>query len=574
MKPEYTLEKVEGKPTLYHLKVKDSNNLMVETNLFFDLKKHSWAYNSFVISQSDDQYIHNFKGLIIEPSNLSVDINVDVSSKISILKADQGVLGKEGLSVVELPDEPVTLLINKELDFKKSDHAGIFFNQDSKVEIDRLSFERNTEFSLLYIAPVKKLSSLYIKDANFSTIYAKSPIKEMSIQDFNKDSKVVANLYIEADKSNKVINKVEAFNASFDRLSNADNIVKAKIGVNKELELINTTINGNEYDHTISGHIDTFSAKGATIFLDGNFKIDAKKVEILFEGWFTGTPAVRINNKDNEFVGEHLRIANQEMVLLGAKIITNNGFVYTNDNFGKKTVLSGFAYQNDKNQSSLYFSGFTGKISGFTGKNSKMVFEEGSNPQDTIWTGMVQDTHLKNCVVTGEGSILSMNLNISCPDIFTNSRYKRELTNLTFDADSTFSLISSETSIVNISNSVFKGSENKIDIGRVDLVASNSEFYKVNASFETTYNLISEIKVDSCIFKRDVDITTSKKANISASSFYSSSLSKVNLIENSSFEDFRGDGAVYQNFNSVTGETNEPEINRDVGLATKEIELL
>ena len=567
MKPEYILEKVEGKPTLYHLKVKDNNNLMVETNLFFDLKKHSWAYNSFVISQSDDQYIHNFKGLIIEPSNLSVDINVDVSSKISILKADQGVLGKEGLSIVKLPDEPVTLLINKALDFKASDHAGIFFNQDSKVEIDRLSFERNTEFSLLYVAPVKKLSSLYVKDANFSTIYAKSPIKEMSLQDFNKDSKVVANLYIEADKSNKVINKVEAFNASFDRLSNADNIVKAKIGVNKELELINTTINGNEYDHAISGHIDTFSSKGATIFLDGNFKIDAKKVEILFEGWFTGTPAIRINNKDNEFVGEHLRIANQEMVLLGAKIITNNGFVATNDNFGKKTVLSGFAYQNEKNQSNSYFSGFTGK-------NSKMVFEEGSNPQDTIWTGMVQDTHLKNCVVAGEGSILSMNFHISCPDIFTNSRYKRELTNLTFDADGTFSLTSSDTSIVNISNSIFKGLNNKINVGKVDLVASNSEFYKVNASFETTYNLISEIKVDSCIFKRDVDITTSKKANISASSFYSSSLSKVNLIENSSFEDFRGDSAIYKNFNSVTGETAEPEINKDVGLATEGIEIL
>ena len=567
MIPEYTLEKVEGKSTLYHLKVKDSNNLMVETNLFFDLKKHSWAYDSFVISQSDDEYIHNFKGLIIEPSNLSVDINVDVSSKISILKADQGVLGKEGLSVVELPDEPVTLLINKELDFKASDHAGIFFNQDSKVEIDRLSFERNTEFSLLYIAPVKKLSSLYIEDANFSTIYAKSPIKEMNLQDFNKDSKVVANLYIEADKSNKVINKVEAFNASFDRLSNADNIVKAKIGVNKELELINTTINGNEYDHAISGHIDSFSAKGATIFLDGNFKIDAKKVEILFEGWFTGTPAIRINNKDNEFVGEHLRIANQEMVLLGAKIITNNGFVYTNDNFGKKTVLSGFAYQNEKSQSSSYFSGFTGK-------NSKMVFDEGSNPQDTIWTGMVQDTHLKNCVVAGEGSILSMNLNISCPDIFTNSRYKRELTNLTFDADGTFSLTSSDTSIVNISNSIFKGLNNKINVGKVDLVTTNSEFYKVNASFGTTYNLISEIKLDSCIFKRDVDITTSKKANISASSFYSSSLSKVNLIENSSFEDFKGDSAIYKNFNSVTGERAEPEINKDVGVVTEGVELL
>lgn len=567
MKPEYTLEKVEDKATLYHLKVKDNNNLMVETNLFFDLKKHSWAYDSFVISQSDDEYIHNFKGLIIEPSNLSVDINVDVSSKISILKADQGVLGKEGLSIVKLPDEPVTLLINKALDFKASDHAGIFFNQDSKVEIDRLSFERNTEFSLLYVAPVKKLSSLYVKDANFSTIYAKSPIKEMSLQDFNKDSKVVANLYIEADKSNKVINKVEAFNASFDRLSNADNIVKAKIGVNKELELINTTINGNEYDHAISGHIDSFSAKGATIFLDGNFKIDAKKVEILFEGWFTGTPAVRINNKDNEFVGEHLRIANQEMVLLGAKIITNNGFVYTNDNFGKKTVLSGFAYQNEKSQSSSYFSGFTGK-------NSKMIFDEGSNPQDTIWTGIIVDTHLKNCVVAGEGSILSMNLNISCPDIFTNSRYKRELTNLTFDADGTFSLTSSDTSIVNISNSIFKGLNNKINVGKVDLVTTNSEFYKVNASFGTTYNLISEIKLDSCIFKRDVDITTSKKANISASSFYSSSLSKVNLIENSSFEDFKGDSAIYKNFNSVTGETNEPEINKDVGIATEGIEIL
>lgn len=567
MKPEYILEEVEGKSTLYHLKVKDNNNLMVETNLFFDLKKHSWAYDSFVISQSDDEYIHNFKGLIIEPSNLSVDINVDVSSKVSILKADQGVLGKEGLSVVELPDEPVTLLINKELDFKASDHVGIFFNQDSKVEIDRLSFERNTEFSLLYIAPVKKLSSLYIKDANFSTIYAKSPIKEMSLQVFNKDSKVVANLYIEADKSNKVISSVKAINASFGGLKEIDNIAIAKIGVNKELELINTTINGNEYDHTISGHIDSFSAKGATIFLDGNFKIDAKKVEILFEGWFTGTPAIRINNKDNEFVGEHLRIANQEMVLLGAKIITNNGFVAIHDKFGKKTVLSGFAYQNDKNQSSSYFSGFTGK-------NSKMVFEEGSNPQDTIWTGLIVDTHLKNYLATGDGSTLAMNLNISCPDIFTNSRYKRNLTNLTFDADSTFSLISSDTSTVDISNSIFKGSENKIDIGRVDLVASNSEFYKVNASFETTYNLISEIKIDSCIFKRDVDITTSKKANISASSFYSSSLSKVKLIENSSFEDFKGDSAIYKNFNSVTGETNEPEINKDVGLATKEIELL
>ena len=74
MKPEYILEKVEDKATLYHLKVKDNNNLMVETNLFFDLKEEPPAYDSFVISQSDDEYIHNFKGLIIEPSNLSVDI--------------------------------------------------------------------------------------------------------------------------------------------------------------------------------------------------------------------------------------------------------------------------------------------------------------------------------------------------------------------------------------------------------------------------------------------------------------------------------------------------------------------
>lgn len=567
MKPEYILEKVEGKPTLYHLKVKDSNNLMVETNLFFDLKKHSWAYDSFVISQSDDEYIHNFKGLVIEPSNLSVDINVDVSSKISILKADQGVLGKEGLSVVELPDEPVTLLINKALDFKASDHAGIFFNQDSKVEIDKLSFERNTEFSLLYIAPVKKLSSLYIKDANFSTIYAKSPIKEMSLQDFNKDSKVVANLYIEADKSNKVISKVRAVNGSFRGLTDLDKTVIAEIGVNKELELINTTINGNEYVHTISGHIDTFSAKNATIFLDGNFKIDAKKVEILFEGWFTGTPSVTIKNNHNDFVGKYLRIANQEVILRNAQIITNNGFFFTNDKFGKKTVLSGFAYQNENDQSSSCFSGFTGK-------NSKMIFDEGSNQQDTIWTGLIVDTHLKNCLATGDGSTLAMNLNISCPDALVNSRYKRNLTNLTFDADSTFSLISPDTSMVDISNSIFKGSENKIDIGKIDFVASNSEFYKVNASFETTYNLISEIKVDSCIFKRDVDITTSKKANISASSFCSSSLSKVNLIENSSFEDFKGDNAIYKNFNSVTGETAEPEINKDVGVVTQGVELL
>lgn len=567
MKPEYILEKVEDKATLYHLKVKDSNNLMAETNLFFDLKEESPAYDSFIISQSDDEYIHNFKGLIIEPSNLSVDINVDVSSKISILKADQGVLGKEGLSAVEFPDEPVTLLVNKALDFKKSDHVGIFFNQDSKVEIDRLSFERNIEFSLLYVAPVKKLSSLYIKDANFSTIYAKSPIKEMSLQDFNKDSKVVANLYIEADKSNKVISKVRAVNSSFGGLTDFDKTVIAEIGANKELELINTTINGNEYVHTISGHIDTFSAKNATIFLDGNFKIDAKKVEILFEGWFTGTPSVTIKNNHNEFVGEHLRIANQEVILRNAQIITNNGFVATNDKFGKKTVLSGFAYQNDKNQSSSYFSGFTGK-------NSKMIFDEGSNPQDTIWTGLIVDTHLKNCLATGDGSTLAMNLNISCPDALVNSRYKRELTNLTFDADSTFSLISPDTSTVDISNSIFKGSENKIDIGKVDLVASNSEFYKVNTFFDSTYDLISEIKVDSCIFKRDVDITTSKKANISASSFYSSSLNKVNLIENSSFEDFKGDSAIYKNFNSVTGETAEPEINKDVGVVTQGVELL
>lgn len=261
MKLEYTLEKVEGKPTLYHLKVKDSNNLMAETNLFFDLKKEPPAYDSFVISQSDDEYIHNFKGLIIEPSNLSVDINVDVSSKISILKADQGVLGKEGLSVVELPDEPVTLLINKGLDFKASDHVGIFFNQDSKVEIDRLSFERNTEFSLLYVAPVKKLSSLYIKDANFSTIYAKSPIKEMNIQDFNKDSKVVANLYIEADKSNKVISSVKAINTSFGGLKEIDNIAIAKISGQNSLENVVVTC---QYE---------------SIHLDSNGKIKDSQIE-------------------------------------------------------------------------------------------------------------------------------------------------------------------------------------------------------------------------------------------------------------------------------------------------------
>ena len=475
MKPEYILEEVEGKPTLYHLKVKDNNNLMVETNLFFDLKKHSWAYNSFVISQSDDQYIHNFKGLIIEPSNLSVDINVDVSSKISILKADQGVLGKEGLSIVELPDEPVTLLINKALNFKASDHAGIFFNQDSKVEIDRLSFERNTEFSLLYVAPVKKLSSLYVKDANFSTIYAKSPIKEMSLQDFNKDSKVVANLYIEADKSNKVISSVKAINTSFGGLKEIDNIAIAKIGVNKELELINTTINGNEYDHTISGHIDTFSSKGATIFLDGNFKIDAKKVEILFEGWFTGTPAVRINNKDNEFVGEHLRIANQEMVLLGAKIITNNGFVATNDKFGKKTVLSGFAYQNEKNQSSSYFSGFTGK-------NSKMVFEEGSNPQDTIWTGTVIDnvtgniSHsiMRNTTITNSAFFNNAKLIVGVRDR-QGSEHSTSINNLTLKKNTTLIL----QSLMNGNN---KRVLNNSIVEEGEILVTNKNGYEINNS--------------------------------------------------------------------------------------------
>lgn len=567
MKPEYILEKVKDKATLYHLKVKDSNNLMVETNLFFDLKEEPPAYDSFVISQSDDEYIHNFKGLIIEPRDLNTEINIDVSSKVSILKADQGVLGHHGESLVKLPDQPITLLVNKELDFKESDHVAIFFNQDDKVEINKLSLEKNTELDILYIAPIKKIDSLDIRYANFSYIYAKNPIKEMTLFEFNKNSNVIGNLRIEADKSNKVINKVRAVNSSFGGLTDLDKTVIAEIGVNKELELINTTINGNEYVHTISGHIDTFSAKNATIFLDGNFKIDAKKVEILFEGWFTGTPSVTIKNNHNDFVGQHLRIANQEVILRNAQIITNNGFVATNDNFGKKTVLSGFAYQNENDQSSSYFSGFTGK-------NSKMIFDEGSNPQDTIWTGLIVDTHLKNCLATGNGSTLAMNLNISCPDALVNSRYKRELTNLTFDADSTFSLISPDTSMVDISNSIFKGSENKIDIGKIDFVASNSEFYKVNASFETTYNLISEIKIDSCIFKRDVDITTSKKADVSASFFYSSSLSNANLVENSSFEDFKGDGAIYQNFNSVTGETNEPEINKDVGLATKEIELL
>lgn len=564
---DYKLEAVKNKPNLYHLKVKDSNNLFVETNLFFDLKEAPAKYESLIFSQSNDFYIHDFQGLIIEPRDVNSEINIDVSSRIYISKADQGALGEEALSLVEHPDEPITLVVNKGLDFKESDRIAIFFNQDSKVEIDRLHLERNKEFIFYNTALVKKINSLFIKDANFSSLYSKNPIKEMSLQDFNKNSEVIGNLFIEADKSNKVISSVKAFNTSFGGLKNIDNMVKVKISANKELELVNTTIKGNEYFYEISGHIDTFSSKGATIFLDGNFKIDAKKVEILFENWFTGTPAVRINNNHNEFVGEHLRIANQEVVLLGAKIITNNGFVATHDKFGKKTVLSGFAYQNDKNQSSSFFSGFTGK-------NSKMVFNEGSNPKDTVWTGLVVDTHLKNCIVTGDGSILPMNLNISCPDIFTNSRYKRELTNLTFDADSTFSLTSPDTSTVNISNSIFKGSENKIDIGKVDLVASNSEFYKASVAFESTYKLISEIRVDSCVFKRDVDITTSKKANISASSFYTCSLSKVSLIENSSFEDFKGDSAIYQNFNSVTGETSEPKINKDVGVATQGVELL
>ena len=128
-------------------------------------------------------------------------------------------------------------------------------------------------------------------------------------------------------------------------------------------------------------------------------------------------------------------------------------------------------------------------------------------------------------------------------------------------------------------NCLFKGQKNDIELEHLNFKAISSEF---NDTYIKACIIPSKIDginmpnlfLENSIFSGHNEAYIKEDSKISSSTIKDTVLSGVSLIENSSFENFKGDSAIYKNFNSVTGETAEPEINKDVGLATEGIEIL
>ena len=520
-------------PYLYELRVKDQYGNFEGVNLFFKLATHEpKSYENINLSFDNPNGLGNFNGLVIEPATTDTIVEIDLSSKMRIQELKE--------------NKALTLLVKNSLQINRADNLLISYNQEDRVVIDKFYVNLVDNFMLLNYQPTNE-QRVSIHMAHNSAISLHNETKNFEALMFNETGQVKLNLDLYGSKKdNKAIETIFLDDDRFSCVDKSAKVVNLELTGSDSISLYNCEIECGTEKSVISGNIDKLDLKKILLQIRGSLTINANEVSLRHDN-NQASAIYRVHEfkttGDNTINVKVLRSISQSIRLENCNINMPDGELeFNNDSFIADQSV-------DK------------------------------TPMPLI-SGNIRQAILLNCII-GDNKISkgAAELNfLHNGGIIKNSK---KFEGVTFEPLSIVQVVTNSAYSVEtlFKNCLFKGQKNEIELENTNIKAISSEFNDTYMKASIIPSKIDGIKMpnlllENSIFSGHNEAYIKEDSKISSSTIKDTVLSGVSLVENSSFEDFKGDSAIYKNFNSVTGERAEPEINKDVGIATEGIEIL
>lgn len=551
-------------PYLYELRVKDQYGNFEGVNLFFKLATHEpKSYENINLSFDNPNGLGNFNGLVIEPATTDTIVEIDLSSKMRIQELKE--------------NKALTLLVKNSLQINRADNLLISYNQEDRVVIDKFYVNLVDNFMLLNYQPTNE-QRVSIHMAHNSAISLHNETKNFEALMFNETGQVKLNLDLYGSKKdNKAIETIFLDDDRFSCVDKSAKVVNLELTGSDSISLHNCEIECGTEKSVISGNIDKLDLKKILLQIRGSLTINANEVSLRHDNnqasaiyrvhEFKTTGDNTINVKVLRSISQSIRLENCNINMPDGELEFNNkkgeGLVDLRDFICDDSSVRGLAMTN------------------FYSNNDSFIADQSvdKTPMPLI-SGNIRQAILLNCII-GDNKISkgAAELNfLHNGGIIKNSK---KFEGVTFEPLSIVQVVTNSAYSVEtlFKNCLFKGQKNEIELENTNIKAISSEFNDTYMKASIIPSKIDGIKMpnlllENSIFSGHNEAYIKEDSKISSSTIKDTVLSGVSLVENSSFEDFKGDSAIYKNFNSVTGERAEPEINKDVGIATEGIEIL
>ena len=551
-------------PYLYELRVKDQYGNFEGVNLFFKLATHEpKSYENINLSFDNPNGLGNFNGLVIEPATTDTIVEIDLSSKMRIQELKE--------------NKALTLLVKNSLQINRADNLLISYNQEDRVVIDKFYVNLVDNFMLLNYQPTNE-QRVSIHMAHNSAISLHNETKNFEALMFNETGQVKLNLDLYGSKKdNKAIETIFLDDDRFSCVDKSAKVVNLELTGSDSISLYNCEIECGTEKSVISGNIDKLDLKKILLQIRGSLTINANEVSLRHDNnqasaiyrvhEFKTTGDNTINVKVLRSISQSIRLENCNINMPDGELEFNNkkgeGLVDLRDFICDDSSVRGLAMTN------------------FYSNNDSFIADQSvdKTPMPLI-SGNIRQAILLNCII-GDNKISkgAAELNfLHNGGIIKNSK---KFEGVTFEPLSIVQVVTNSAYSVEtlFKNCLFKGQKNEIELENTNIKAISSEFNDTYMKASIIPSKIDGIKMpnlllENSIFSGHNEAYIKEDSKISSSTIKDTVLSGVSLVENSSFEDFKGDSAIYKNFNSVTGERAEPEINKDVGIATEGIEIL
>ena len=551
-------------PHLYELRVKDQYGNFEGVNLFFKLATHEpKSYENINLSFDNPNGLGNFNGLVIEPATTDTIVEIDLSSKMRIQELKE--------------NKNLTLIVKNSLQINKVDNLLIAYNQEDKIVVDKFYASKVDNFTLLNHQPTNN-QKISLTMAHNSLISLYNEAKSFEALMFNETGQIKLTLDLYGSKKdNKAIETIFLDDDRFSCVDKSAKNISLELTGSDSISLHNCEIECGNEKSVITGNIGKLDLKKILLQVRGSLTINANEVSLRHDN-NQASAIYRVHEfkttGDNTINAKVLRSISQSVRLENCNINMPNGELEFNNKKGEGLVDLRDFICDDSSVRGLAMTIFLSRNSSFIA-NSSM-----DNAPMPLMSGNIKQVIMFNSVI-GDNQISKGAAELTIHHKGEDIKNSKKFEGVTFEPSSVARVVTNSNYPVDVlfKNCLFKGQKNEIELENTNLKAISSEFNDTYIETKGKPDKNNEAKMgnlllENSIFSGHNEIYAIEDSKISSSAIKDTVLGGVSLVENSSFEDFKGDSAIYKNFNSVTGETAEPEINKDVGLATEGIEIL
>ena len=551
-------------PHLYELRVKDQYGNFEGVNLFFKLATHEpKSYENINLSFDNPNGLGNFNGLVIEPATTDTIVEIDLSSKMRIQELKE--------------NKNLTLIVKNSLQINKVDNLLIAYNQEDKIVVDKFYASKVDNFTLLNHQPTNN-QKISLTMAHNSLISLYNEAKSFEALMFNETGQIKLTLDLYGSKKdNKAIETIFLDDDRFSCVDKSAKNISLELTGSDSISLHNCEIECGNEKSVITGNIGKLDLKKILLQVRGSLTINANEVSLRHDN-NQASAIYRVHEfkttGDNTINAKVLRSISQSVRLENCNINMPNGELEFNNKKGEGLVDLRDFICDDSSVRGLAMTIFLSRNSSFIA-NSSM-----DNAPMPLMSGNIKQVIMFNSVI-GDNQISKGAAELTIHHKGEDIKNSKKFEGVTFEPSSVARVVTNSNYPVDVlfKNCLFKGQKNEIELENTNLKAISSEFNDTYIETKGKPDKNNEAKMgnlllENSIFSGHNEIYAIEDSKISSSTIKDTVLGGVSLVENSSFEDFKGDSAIYKNFNSVTGETAEPEINKDVGLATEGIEIL